>query len=100
MLTPRRSNELAAKPPAAPNRSRARNQRCSGKQARVAKKQAVTLNPENLRSFWSAHYQRRILGILFLLAAVALSVRGQETLERLESRATELKFAADGSGRH
>ena len=39
-----------------------------------------------------------MVGILFLLAAVTLSVHGQETLERLESRATELKARGDAAG--
>jgi tetratricopeptide (TPR) repeat protein len=46
----------------------------------------------------SLNHTRGSLCFIFLLAAIALTARGQETLKQIESRAVELKSRGDAAG--
>src|SRR5215475_1747840 len=46
----------------------------------------------------SLNHTRGSLCFIFLLAAIALTARGQETLNQIESRAVELKSRGDAAG--
>src|SRR5215475_6930042 len=46
----------------------------------------------------SLNHTRGSLWFIFLLAAIALPARGQETLKQVESRAVELKSHGDAAG--